>query len=131
MAVRRRLFESERSYRRRQAEERRRKRGQRKRKKANPVDELLKMPKRAMRRKVRSMTRPVRNKMRRKIRSRKRAIRKRVFGTCPVCAQPNSPGHRCNVRFTRINARNVSNRLAKQGGLAANRQNPNLWTRQP
>lgn len=118
-------YETERQYKARLERERRKKR--RRRKKADPVTELLRLPRRAARRKLRSMTRGTRNKMKRKIRSKKRQIKKGMFGLCPVCAQPNDPGHRCRVRFTERNARNVRNRIAKGGGLSTGRQNPSIW----
>jgi len=124
MASRRRWYETQKQYKARLERERRKRR---RRKKADPVTELLRLPRRAARRKMRSMTRRTRNKMKRRIRSKKRQILKGVFDMCPVCAKPDTPGHHCRVRFTASNAKNVRNRLAKQGGLPASHQNPNLW----
>jgi len=131
MAVKRRPFESERSYRRRKEEERRRKRGQRKRKKRpDPIKELLNLPRRQLKRKLRQLKGSARRKLRRQARSRNYRMKKRVFGLCPVCNRPNDPWHTCRQRFTERNADQMSRRFGKLGGLPAARQNPNLWTRQ-
>jgi RNA polymerase-binding transcription factor DksA len=90
-----------------------RERAARRRKKKQQPDtiaELVALPRRALRRRMRSMSR----KMRRKVRSRKRKLAKSVFGPCPTCGKPNSPRHTCRLRFTAGSARNVQSRLARQ-----------------
>jgi len=119
MAVKRRPFESERSYRRRKEEERRRKR----KKRPDPIKELLNLPRRQLKGSAR-------RKLRRQARSRNYRMKKRVFGLCPVCNRPNDPWHTCRQGFTERNADQMSRRFGKLGGLPATRQNPNLWTRQ-
>ncbi len=125
---RRRLFESKKDYEKRLARERQRRR---RRRQQNPLSEVLGMPRRAARRKMRTLGRTARKKVRKKVRSAKRRARKSAFGLCPTCNQPNNPGHRCRQRFTEYNAQQMRKRYGKRGGLKASQQNPNLWIRQP
>src|SRR6185437_3228147 len=127
-ASRRRLFESKREYEKRRDRERAR---QRRRRRQDPLSEVLGMPRRAARRKMRTLGHTARKKVRKKVRSARRRARKSIYGLCPTCNQPNNPGHRCRQRFTEHNAERMRRRYGKLGGLPASRQNPNLWTRQP
>jgi hypothetical protein len=76
----------------------------------SPITELVSLPRRQLRKRMRTLSKG----MRRQVRKRKRRLAKSIFGPCPTCGYPNDPRHRCRMRFTAGSARNVQSRLARR-----------------
>lgn len=102
-------WESKKERQRRLARERAARRRRRKQL-VSPITELVGLPRRALRRRMRTLSKGMRHQVRR----RKRRLAKSVFGPCPTCGFPNDPRHRCRMRFTAGSARNVQSRLARR-----------------